>query len=143
MCSRVHRQAASTTAKSVTLGTVLASVTVFAEQFLLVLGAVCRVQGLIAHTLNGDGIGNVSDSSRLIDGWAILTALEASLMEFVATSNALFSGVDRFAACGALGSLCGNERHFDISVKLSKSEFIKIYYDLIYLFGIWLMKFIN
>jgi len=117
MCSRVHRQAASTTAKSVTLRTVLATVTVFAEQFLLVLGAVCRIQSLIAHTLNWDWIWNVSYISSIIERWAILTALEASLMEFVATSNALFSGVDRFAARGALGSLYGNERHFDISAK--------------------------
>jgi len=49
-------------------------------------------------------------------GWGVLTALKASLMEFVTTSNALFGSVHGFAACWALGSLDGNERHFVISV---------------------------
>lgn len=42
----------------------------------------------------------------------ILTALEASLMEFVATSNTLFSGVHGLAARWAFGSLYRNKRHF-------------------------------
>lgn len=50
MGARVCGQAASTTAESVTLGTVLASVAVFAEQSLFVFGAVCGVQCLVAHT---------------------------------------------------------------------------------------------
>lgn len=50
MSTGVHGQTASTTAESVALGSVLTGVAVFAEQFLLVLCAICGVQGFVAHT---------------------------------------------------------------------------------------------
>lgn len=46
----VHRQAAGTATESVTLGSVLAAVAIFAVQLVLVLGAVGRVEHLAAHS---------------------------------------------------------------------------------------------
>lgn len=43
-----------------------------------------------------------------------LTALEAGLVEFVSTSDALLSGVHRLGALGALGGLNGGERHLGL-----------------------------
>jgi len=45
----VRGQAAGTTTETVSLGTVFATMAVFAEKLLLVLRAVGRVQGLVAH----------------------------------------------------------------------------------------------
>jgi len=49
-----------------------------------------------------------------LEGPRILTALEAGLVEFVASGNALLGGIDRLSARGALGGFNGNERHFDL-----------------------------
>lgn len=57
MGTGVRGQAAGTTTETVALGSVLAAVAVFAEQLLLVLRAVCRVQSLVAHALRGRGVG--------------------------------------------------------------------------------------
>lgn len=84
----VHRQAAGTATESVTLGSVLAAVAIFAVQLVLVLGAVGRVEHLAAHS-----------------------ALEASFVPFVSTGDSFLGGVDRLAALGALGVLSWLERH--------------------------------
>lgn len=86
----VHAQAASTTAKAVALGSVLAGVAVLAVQFLFVFSAVGRVQHFLAHA-----------------------ALEARLVVFVATSNALFGSVDGLLALGAFWVFNWLERHLD------------------------------
>ena len=90
MSAGVHAQAARAAAEAVALGSVLAGVAVLAVQFLFVLGAVGGVKHLLAHA-----------------------ALEARLVVFVATSNALLGGVDGLFALGAFGVLHGLERHLD------------------------------
>jgi len=91
MGSVVHGQASSATTESVSLRSVLAAVAVLAEQHRLVLTAVCGIQSLVAHA-----------------------ALEAGLVEFVSTGNALLSSVHGLAALGALGGLNSDERHFGL-----------------------------
>lgn len=49
----VHGQASSSTAESVSLGSVFAAVAVLAEQHRLVLTAVCGIQSLGAHAWVG------------------------------------------------------------------------------------------
>lgn len=88
MGTGVHAQASSATAESVTLGSVFAGVAVLAVKFLLVLGAVGGVQHLTAKS-----------------------AFEAGFVVFVASSDALFSGVDGLFAFRALGVFYWLERH--------------------------------
>jgi len=89
MSSGVHGEGAGTTAESVTFGSEFASVAHAAEQLVIVLVSVGRVQHLVAQT-----------------------AFEALFVPLLSTGNSLFSGVDRLLALGAFGDLSGDERHF-------------------------------
>lgn len=49
-----------------------------------------------------------------VSSCVLLTALEAGLVEFVASGDALFSGVHGLVALGALGVFDWLERHVDV-----------------------------
>jgi len=88
MGTGVHAEGTGTAAEAVTFGSELAGVAHAAEQLVLVLVGVGRVQHLVAQV-----------------------ALEALFVKFQSTSNALFGGVHRFAALGALGVISRYVRH--------------------------------
>lgn len=143
MSTGVHGQTASTTAESVALGSVLTGVAVFAEQFLLVLCAVCGVQWFVAHTYKKIEFSTFKKCSIYLlhnkiiitsktlcctlmqhngiicwNVWSFanaieLTTLETCLVIFVSTSNTFFSGIHWLVALGALWVFYWFERHFE------------------------------
>lgn len=88
----IHGKAAGTTAETVALGAEFSSVADFAEEFTVVLRAVCRVEQLAAQT-----------------------AFEAHFVPFESTGYALLRGVDRLSALGTLGLFDWLVRHFSVS----------------------------
>ena len=90
MFSDVHAQSSGSTAESVSLGSVLASVTNLTKELVLVSVGIGRVQHLVAQA-----------------------AFEALLVPFHATGYALFGGVHGLGALGALGDIDGDERHLE------------------------------
>jgi len=84
----IHAERTGSAAESVTFGSEFTAVAVAAEQLVLVLVGVGRVQHFVAQV-----------------------ALEALFVEFQSSGDALFSGVDGLGAERALGDIGGYERH--------------------------------
>lgn len=85
----IHGETTGSTAETVALGSKFAAMADFAEQFTVVLGAVCRVEQFAAET-----------------------AFEAHLVPFQSTGYALLGGVDRLSAFRTFRLFNWLVRHF-------------------------------
>jgi len=90
MFSLVHAETTSTTAKAITLGTILACMARLAEYLAFMLSTVGWVQQFVAHA-----------------------AFETHLVPLQSSCHPLLGGIHRFAAFGALGIFHRLERHSD------------------------------
>lgn len=88
MFAFVHAQTASTTAETVALRTIFATIALLAEQFTFVFGGIGGIQTLMAES-----------------------AFEATLVPFLAGSQHFFGGIDRFVALRAFWTFRSFERH--------------------------------